>query len=598
MSTIKFLFVTISFMLATGICQSEETLEAKIAKLNAKIKAERSIAKSSKTEAVDKQAYKKSLEERIAELQAQQNKFSKDAAGRDRKLSSFESKFAALRAKIRSQHQDYSNAVSGSNEHFAKYEHKLETVQNYGSLSKRIALLEQKIEAMGDHTATIQVKNDSQVEDNDITSELELKAGSLETSSRLDMYEMAPVSANFLSTTNVASQDSEDSIWTRESPTNGFWGLNDMLEPYGIEVGLGVTSLYQANVKGGTSTRNRRGRHSGRYDLEASVDLEKLFGINGWSFFMHGWGGWPNDEGIDGVSVGSTFGTSALAVGNRSMDIVECFFEGPLFSDNLTMRIGKVDFTGIFDASEYADDEAGQFLNASLVDNSTIPFPAQGLGVVLTWDITDWWYLMGGAVDAQGDNRETGFRTALHEEDYYFYALETGVTPEFESANGALGGTYRVGMWVDGQDKERFSDARNHRDDVGVYTSCDQMLYKENDDSEDTQGLGAFLRYGWASSKYNSVTNFVSGGFQYQGLFEGRDDDVIGIGYSHGSFSDDDAANFPSSYESVFEAYYNAQITPWFALGPSIQYVANPSDGEGTTAKDAVVVGLRAQVTF
>ena len=49
-------------------------------------------------------------------------------------------------------------------------------------------------------------------------------------------------------------------------------------------------------------------------------------------------------------------------------------------------------------------------------------------------------------------------------------------------------------------------------------------------------------------------------------------------------------------YESVCEAYYNARITPWFVFGPSIQYVANP--GGVNTAKDAVVLGLRAQMTF
>ncbi|MHC4756676.1 MAG: carbohydrate porin [Planctomycetota bacterium] len=44
------------------------------------------------------------------------------------------------------------------------------------------------------------------------------------------------------------------------------------------------------------------------------------------------------------------------------------------------------------------------------------------------------------------------------------------------------------------------------------------------------------------------------------------------------------------------EAYYNAQITPWFNLSPSVQYVANP--GGSNTAKDAVIVGLRAAMTF
>jgi len=372
-------------------------------------------------------------------------------------------------------------------------------------------------------------------------------------------------------------------FWKCASPTNGFFGLNNKLADSGIEFGGGLTYVYQTNVKGGTSTNDRRGRHVGRYDLEMSMDLENLLGIEGGSFFVHGWGGWPNEEGIDGHSVGSAWGINALSVGNRGLDIVEAFYEGPFFSDNLTIAVGKLDFTGIFDASEYADDECCQFLNAALVDDPTIPFPSQGLGVVLNWAITDSWYLMGGVADAQADGREIGFRTTFHKDDYFFYALETGVTVGND--------TYRVGLWNVPQPK----GSNNKRDDVGVYTSCDWLVYEENPGSEDGQGLGTFFRYGYAPSKKNDLTNFFSLGLQYQGLFDSRDDDVFGLAYGRGFFSNT-ATDYAEDYESVCEAYYNAQITPWFVFGPSIQYVANP--GGVKTGKDALVFGVRAQVTF
>ena len=146
----------------------------------------------------------------------------------------------------------------------------------------------------------------------------------------------------------TGSEDNSEVVydfWKCASPTNGLWGLNDKLAPSGIEIGLGLTSIYQANVKDGTSTNDRRGRHVGRYDLEMSMDLEKLLGIEGGSFFVHGWGGWPNTEGVDGHSVGSAWGINALAVGNRTVDIVEAFYEGPFFSNNLTIAVGKLDFT-------------------------------------------------------------------------------------------------------------------------------------------------------------------------------------------------------------------------------------------------------------
>jgi len=379
-------------------------------------------------------------------------------------------------------------------------------------------------------------------------------------------------------------------FWSCASPTDGFWGLNDKLAPSGIEIGLGLTTVYQANVRGGTSTSDRRGRHYARYDLEMSMDLGKLLGIESSSFFLHGWGGWPDEEGVNAHSVGSAWGINALSVGNRSLDIVEAFYEGPFFSDNLTIAIGKLDFTGIFDASEYADDECCQFMNAALVDDPTIPFPEQGLGIVLNWKITESWYLMAGAGDAQADGRETGFRTALHKEDHFFYALETGIN--------AGSGNYRVGIWNDPQPKANSHGNKNYRDDIGVYTSCDWLIYEENPSNEDGQGLGVFARYGYAPSKRNDITNFFSAGFQYQGLFDGRDDDVFGLAYARGVFADRVAADYPQDYEAVCEAYYNARITPYFTFGPNIQYAANPTPGDGSSGSDALLIGLRAHVTF
>ena len=78
-------------------------------------------------------------------------------------------------------------------------------------------------------------------------------------------------------------------------------------------------------------------------------------------------------------------------------------------------------------------------------------------------------------------------------------------------------------------------------------------------------------------------------------MLEARDDDVLGVGYAHGFFANTAISTYPEDHESAWEVYYNAQVTPWFNLSPSIQYVANP--GGSKTAKDAIILGLRAQIT-
>jgi porin len=393
-------------------------------------------------------------------------------------------------------------------------------------------------------------------------------------------------------------------LWQRETLTDGFWGLNDQLADVGVELALSVTEIYQNNAHGGLSTHRRAGRHSGSYDLELLGDFERLLGVEGGNLYVHAEGVWSESAGINDNSVGSYFGVNGDARPRRCIDVTEIWYEHSFLDNALRIRLGKVDLTGgfehrgcpvSFDCGSYANDENTQFLNNALINNPTIPFPDYGLAAAVHYAPARLWYVSAALADARADLRETGFNTTFHDEDDFFHVLETGVTPQLSSENGSLQGAYRLGLWYDPQKKEEFSTGKIRRDDAGLYLACDQMIFKENNDSEDTQGLGLFARYGWASSKVNDVTNFWSAGLQYQGLAYGRDEDVVGLGFAQGFFSDR-ASGFTDDYESVWELYYRAQLTRWMALSPDIQYVTNPG-GDGA-AGDAVVLGIRLGVTF
>jgi len=382
----------------------------------------------------------------------------------------------------------------------------------------------------------------------------------------------------------------------------------DALADDGIEFVAGLTGIYQQNVRGGLSTHRRAGRFSGSYDLELSINSEKIFGFEGGYFFLHGEGSWSKHGGIDEPSVGSAFGVNGDGAPRRSLDLVEFWYEHSFMDGKLLLRLGKIDLTGgfecrgcpvSFDGSMFANDETSQFLNGALVNNPTIPFPDYGLAVVAHYSPDDFWYVSGGVQDAQADGRETGFNTTFHDEDYFFYIVETGITPRLNSANGPLQGAYRIGMWYDPQPKassDRADAEMYERDDTGLYISCDQMLNKENSDPEDSQGLGTFLRYGYANGKRNDITAFWSFGFSYQGLLDGRDDDVLGVGFAHGTFSDSADMTYTDDYEAVVEMYYNACITPQLNISPSVQYVMNP--GGDDSVSDAIILGVRAQFVF
>ena len=386
--------------------------------------------------------------------------------------------------------------------------------------------------------------------------------------------------------------------------TGGLWGVPDGLEKKGILVDMGITNIYQLNLQGGINTNQQRGRYTGSYDVELTADLERYFGISGASFFIHAEGSWPGDS-VDDVSIESFFGVNGDAGDHRRFDITEAYWEQGLWDNTLMFRIGKLDITGgfecsgcpvSFDGNQYANDETTQFLNGALVNNPTIPFPAYALAAVVHWNPIEDWYASFGMADSQGDYRRTGFQTAFDGRDYYLYIVETGVTPRMQSANGDLPGAYRFGMWYQPEPKSVTGGSDVHTDDTGFYASFDQLLYRESGAENDMQGLGGFFRYGFAREQANDLNHFVSFGVQYEGLFEGREEDVLGFGCAYGIFSDEASNTYTDDFENAVELYYNVKITPWMQLSPSIQYVTNPNGNRSTS--DALVAGMRTQIVF
>ncbi len=408
-----------------------------------------------------------------------------------------------------------------------------------------------------------------------------------------------------LSATAAAGEQLQ-TVFERDILAHRRFVSRDYLEPSGLTLGISTTQIYQQNMRNGVSTHRGKGRFTGSYDLELAGDLEKLLKLSDAGFYLTGEGSYR--DGITETMVGSYFGVNGDAGGNRSLDVSEFWYEQGFFDGKLRLRLGKLDLTGgfecrgcpvSFDGSAYANDETAQFLNDALINNPTIPFTDPGLGFVIHFNPVEWGYASFGVADAQADVRETGFSTAFHEEDYFLYIFETGVTPQFSTANGPLQGAYRAGVWFDPQDKERASGSVK-RDDAGLYLSFDQAVFKENAGEDDAQGLGVFARYGFAHSDISEVSNFWSVGIQYRGLFPKRDDDVIAFGAAQGIFSNAFSESLRNDSETILEMYYNAVLfateTHDIRITPSIQHVMNP--GSDPQTHDATILAVRVQMSF
>lgn len=396
-----------------------------------------------------------------------------------------------------------------------------------------------------------------------------------------------------------AAATAASDIWHRDTLTGNWFGLGEDLEESGVSVALSATQIFQYGLSGGTEAGV--GRQSGSYDLEVEADAEKLVGLPGGHAFMLAEGSWAAAGGLDARAVGSSFGINDDFGGERFLDVTELWWEQHLADGRLKIRAGKVDLTGgfvcrgcpvSFDGNLFANDETAQFLNGALVNNPSVPFPDNGLGLMVYAEPVDGWYAGFGVADADADARETGFNTTFDGDSDLFYIAETGVVPIINGAHGRLRGSYRIGLWHLHQQRADLDGTGTEDDDVGVYVSADQMVWREN--ATDEQGLGLFGRLGWADDDVNAIRTFASGGLNYRGPIPGRDADVLGAGYAWGKLSSD--AGFGSTHERAVEFYYNAELTPWLHVSPSVQWLHNP--GGSLTTDDATVVGLRLQMNF
>lgn len=382
--------------------------------------------------------------------------------------------------------------------------------------------------------------------------------------------------------------------------TGDWGGLRNTLEDLGIEFIVELTTVYQQNFHGGL--RTHRGHDvTGRAEYQLKLSTEPLGLWKGGTLYTFAEGGW-NDPIDD--RIGDIFGVNGATIGDEEIRVRELWYEQTFFDEKIRVKFGKYDPAVDIDTNAYANYEITQFLNNALINTGNLPLPDYGIGGVLSFQPADWVYLTFAMADAQANGDQTGLNTAFHDESYFFYDLEFGLMPVWETARGKLPGGYRIGMWYDPQPKEEFFDDLGGRrrtipmksDDTGFYFNMDQMVWKEKPrDDGDTQGLGVFFRYGFAHGDVNEVQNFWSVGGQYQGLIPTRDNDVLAFGFAQGILSRRLNALTGLDRESVYELYYNIEVFPWCHVSPDLQYIANPGGGG---SRDALVAGLRIQMTF
>ena len=302
---------------------------------------------------------------------------------------------------------------------------------------------------------------------------------------------------------------------TSRTLTGDWGGVRTQLEDIGITLRPLLFASYDQNYKGGERTHHAAVvPWLGQYIIE--LDFGKMKLIPGGSFYMHTFSSWSDGIKPFAGSLEHPYWVTGSS-GNHPFLVDKWWYRQDFFNDRIELRLGKL-LTAIdlVDTNEYAGNCYLNFNHQSLVNNGVVPV-SKGLGAYLRVKPTDWLYFFAAAMDPDQKPGRSGFDTAFHGPDHFRGYWELGLTPKWESAKGPMPGNYRFGCWYDPQSKLYFEDvgadklATTYRSgDTGFYMNFDQLVWKENSDPKDKQGLGVFGRYGFADGHVNTVENFWS----------------------------------------------------------------------------------------
>jgi porin len=394
-------------------------------------------------------------------------------------------------------------------------------------------------------------------------------------------------------------RETAGSFWTRETLTGDWGGVRKTLADRGVEFTITYKSDVLANVSGGV---RRRTEHLGNVDLILDVDAEKLVGWKGGSLHIYG----LNDHGGNpSQDTGAAQGTDNIEAYDTTK-LYEAWAQQSLFGDRVQALFGLYDLNSEFDVIE----TSRLFLNPSqgigpdisqTGANGPSIFPNASLGGRVKLQPTSWLYVQCAILDSIAGNPENPCGTQImFGHDGRLVVSEAGVLLGKEEHATFPFGKYAIGGWVY---SDTFEDVRNparRGSNHGIYGFAEQTVYREAGDPR--QGLALFVRVGEASPDVNQFDLYLGGGAVFTGLIPRRDEDQLGLAVAcarnGGPFREAAAtAGTPvDKTETILEATYRIQWTPFLAIQPDFQYTINP--GTDPTLRDSVVVGARLQVDF
>ena len=416
---------------------------------------------------------------------------------------------------------------------------------------------------------------------------------------------LAILAAGLLGSAAAARADPWDD-WLHRSTMTGDWGgIRNSLDQQGITLRAHYLSETAANPTGGLEQSIK---YAQQIDFGADFDLARLVGLPGGQIHLT----FTDRAGrsLAADDIGNIISVQEIFGGGQNFRLAELSWQQSLFDDRLEAKVGWIhaadDFTSspiycYFQNNGFCGQPAGIPIDSGY---TTFPVGSWG-GIVKLRPLTDL-YLQAGAYEVNptlaGPNN--GFKLSTDGATGVIVPVEAGLHVSLGADR--LPGNYKVGAYYDTSEAPDLGaslggPAATLTGRWGVYVLADQMIYRESAKSD--RGLTIFGVFVYAHPDTALLQYFWEAGLLYRGTFPGRDQDTIGLAVNQSRVSSQlisaqkDQGSVPvQSAETDIELNYRAQLTPWFALMPNLQFVIRPNADESIPT--AVVLGLQAGLNF
>ena len=383
--------------------------------------------------------------------------------------------------------------------------------------------------------------------------------------------------------------------------TRDWFGAGVELEQHGLAFDLNYVADIVANVSGGLDTGVR---YLDQVDLGMTFDPEPWIGLRGataFVLFRGNHGGKPTEQLVGDAQV-----VSNIEVLADDLKLYEAWYEQRLLEDRLSFRAGLYDLNTEFDVIE----TASLFLNSSQGigadfaqsgENGPSIFPYTGLAfraAARPWDsLTIRAAVLEGKPGDPEDPKDLTVR--LRSDEGVLLVSEVDwITRPMDTLELRC----MAGFWTYTAAFENLRTGDTARGNRGAYVMVEGSLSRA--ESVVAQELRAFVRFGVADERYNAFGHYLGAGVVVVGPVPGRGQDRLGLALAraltgHEARCTAEAAGTPlDRAETKLELTYRAEITPWFAVQPDLQYILHPGVGQTGAAGHALVVGVRFDILF